>query len=252
MIICLALGIISILYGIAVMRVASGTMFFMVWFLIGACFILLGLGIRAHLFSLLPKAVKALLLVLIAAGVLMLCITCTLIGSHFHDKGNKKLDYLIVLGAQVKIVSQDETGSGSGAEGIAGPSTVLRYRLEAAADYLKENPDTVCVVSGGKSPSEPEAEGDVMAEWLAAHGIDAGRIEEGALADIALIDVRKPAFVPDFNFLSNYVLAADSSCVDTLICGGRILMENRKVEGEEEIMARAGEEAHRLMRKARG
>ena len=79
-----------------------------------------------------------------------------------------------------------------------------------------------------------------------------GRIEEGALADIALIDVRKPAFVPDFNFLSNYVLAADSSCVDTLICGGRILMENRKVEGEEEILAETEKQARRLMKKACG
>ncbi|MBR6270405.1 MAG: amidohydrolase [Bacteroidales bacterium] len=85
-----------------------------------------------------------------------------------------------------------------------------------------------------------------------ALGIDAGRIEEGALADIALIDVRKPAFVPDFNFLSNYVLAADSSCVDTLICGGRILMENRKVEGEEEILAETEKQARRLMKKACG
>ena len=161
MIICLALGIISILYGIAVIRVASGTMFFMIWFVIGACLILLGTLIRARLFNLLPGAVKTVLLVLIAAGALTLCITCALIGSHFHDKGNKNIDYLIVLGAQVKSV---------------GPSTVLRYRLETAAAYLKENPDTVCVVSGGKSPSEPEAEGEVMAGWLAAHRIDAGRI----------------------------------------------------------------------------
>ena len=85
-----------------------------------------------------------------------------------------------------------------------------------------------------------------------ALGLDSGRIEEGALADIALIDVRKPAFVPDFNFLSNYVLAADSSCVDTLICGGRILMENRKVEGEEEILAETEKQARRLMKKACG
>ena len=176
MIICIILGIISILYGIAVLRVASGTMFFMVWFLIGACFILLGLGIRAHLFSLLPKAVRALLLILIAAGILTLCVTWILISTHFHDKGNKNIDYLIVLGAQVKVVSQDETVSGSGGRGTVGPSTVLLFRLQTAADYLKKNPDTVCVVSGGKSPYEPEAEGDVMARWLKEHGISEGRI----------------------------------------------------------------------------
>ncbi|MBO4570669.1 MAG: amidohydrolase [Bacteroidales bacterium] len=85
-----------------------------------------------------------------------------------------------------------------------------------------------------------------------ALGFDSGRIEEGALADIALIDVRRPAFVPDFNFLSNYVLAADSSCVDTLICGGEILMENRRVKGEEEILDMAEKNARRLMKQARG
>jgi len=84
-----------------------------------------------------------------------------------------------------------------------------------------------------------------------ALGIDAGRIEVGALADIALIDVRRSAFVPDFNFLSNYILAADSSCVDTLICDGRILMEGRKVAGENEILDKAEEQAWKLMKKAK-
>ena len=83
-----------------------------------------------------------------------------------------------------------------------------------------------------------------------ALGIDTGRIEEGALADIALIDIRRPAFVPDYDFLSNYILAADSSCVDTLICDGRILMEGRRVQGEDEILDKAQENAFRLMRKA--
>ena len=84
-----------------------------------------------------------------------------------------------------------------------------------------------------------------------ALGIDAGRIEVGALADIALVDVRRSQFVPDFNFLGNYILAADSSCVDTLICDGKIVMENRKVAGEDEILDKAEELAWKLMRKAK-
>lgn len=84
-----------------------------------------------------------------------------------------------------------------------------------------------------------------------ALGIDAGRIEVGALADIALVDVRRSAFVPDFNFLSNYILAADSSCVDTLICDGKIVMEGRKVAGEDEILDKAEEQAWKLMKKAK-
>ena len=40
-------------------------------------------------------------------------------------------------------------------------------------------------------------------------GLDAGRIVEGALADICLIDLNMPAFTPNFNFVSNLVFAAN-------------------------------------------
>ncbi len=181
--VCFILGILCILYGIAVLRIASGTMFFMVWFAGGACLILLGFGIRAHIMRLLPSPLKAVLLVLLATGVICLCVTWILIGMHFHDKGNNKIDYLVVLGAQVKVRSQDElpTEDASDApaidqKGAIAPSTVLQYRLETAADYLRAHPDTICICSGGKSPLEPEAEGTVMARWLAQHGVDASRI----------------------------------------------------------------------------
>ena len=161
MIICFIIGILSILYGICIMRAASGTMFFLVWFVIGACLLALGVCIRMHMFSTIPKALKVIFLTLITVGAITLFITWGLICSHFHDKGNKNIDYLIVLGAQVKPT---------------GPSVVLQYRLDTAADYLRDNPGTVCIVSGGKSPSEPEYEGDVMARWLIANGIAAERI----------------------------------------------------------------------------
>ena len=67
-------------------------------------------------------------------------------------------------------------------------------------------------------------------------GLDAGRIAEGALADICLIDLNIPAFTPNFNFVSNLVYAANGSCVDTVICDGKVLMQNKKVPGEDEIM----------------
>ncbi|MDR0536916.1 MAG: amidohydrolase [Tannerellaceae bacterium] len=76
--------------------------------------------------------------------------------------------------------------------------------------------------------------------------VDAGRIEEGRLADICLIDLNIPAFTPNLNFISNLVYAANGSCVDTLICNGRILMQGRKVAGEDEIMQQATRCAKRL------
>lgn len=79
-------------------------------------------------------------------------------------------------------------------------------------------------------------------------GLKAGRIGEGYLADLSLVDLRMPAFTPNFNFVSNLVYAANGSCVDTVICNGRILMENKKVPGEEVILERAAERAYRLMK----
>lgn len=69
--------------------------------------------------------------------------------------------------------------------------------------------------------------------------IDAGRVEEGALADLVLVDTRSEAFIPSANFIGNLILSANSSCFDTVIVDGRVVMENRRVPGEEEILERA-------------
>jgi 5-methylthioadenosine/S-adenosylhomocysteine deaminase len=74
-------------------------------------------------------------------------------------------------------------------------------------------------------------------------GIKLGRIEEGYLADINLINLSDPALVPRHNLNANLVYAAGGSCVDTVICDGKVIMENRHVPGEEEIIRNAQEVA---------
>jgi 5-methylthioadenosine/S-adenosylhomocysteine deaminase len=78
-------------------------------------------------------------------------------------------------------------------------------------------------------------------------GLNAGRIEAGAPADLCLIDLNIPAFTPNHNFVSNLVYAANGSCVDTVICGGKILMQNKKVAGEEEILKQVTERARKFV-----
>jgi 5-methylthioadenosine/S-adenosylhomocysteine deaminase len=68
-------------------------------------------------------------------------------------------------------------------------------------------------------------------------GIDAGEIREGA-----------PALVPGFHPESDLVYAADPSCVDTVVCAGRILMRGGRVPGEAEIVAEARKAAAELVR----
>lgn len=60
-------------------------------------------------------------------------------------------------------------------------------------------------------------------------GIDAGVIEEGKLADCILVNMNEERMTPCHNLISNMVYAADSSCIDTVICDGRILMRGRKL-----------------------
>jgi len=72
-----------------------------------------------------------------------------------------------------------------------------------------------------------------------AFGIDAGVIEVGKLADCVLVDLDNSLMVGDYHLTSNLVYSADSSCIDTVICDGNILMRHRQVPGEKEIIAAA-------------
>ena len=83
--------------------------------------------------------------------------------SGFSSKVPEGLDYIIVLGAQVRE---------------SGPSIVLRYRLNEAYEYLAENPDTVCIVSGGQGANEPVTEAEAMKKYLVDKGISGERLIE--------------------------------------------------------------------------
>jgi 5-methylthioadenosine/S-adenosylhomocysteine deaminase len=69
-----------------------------------------------------------------------------------------------------------------------------------------------------------------------ALGLNTGVIKEGALADLTIIDTDSYAFTPNISFYANLIYSANSSCVDTVICNGKVLMEKRSVQGEHEIL----------------
>lgn len=69
-----------------------------------------------------------------------------------------------------------------------------------------------------------------------ALGQKIGVIKEGYLADIAIIDINTVSFTPNINFKANLIYSANGNCIDTLICNGKIVMKNRFVQGEKEII----------------
>lgn len=80
-----------------------------------------------------------------------------------------------------------------------------------------------------------------------AFGLKAGEISPGYLADIILIDDNRAELTPNYNIISDIVYSANGYCVDTVICGGKILMKSRFVENEEEIIAKGKETAKKLI-----
>lgn len=99
-------------------------------------------------------------LVLAVVLALFLVVEGRIIAGMFQ-KPEAGLSYVIVLGAQVK-----------GRE----PSKALRLRLQKAETYLKENPDTKVVLSGGRGDGEEISEAECMYRYLTKAGIDKERI----------------------------------------------------------------------------
>lgn len=156
-------GIIFIGYFLCIQFFAGhGTNFYMIWLLAGVLFILAGICIRKGivLFHVPVFIKRTLLLGMAFLGILFVIVEGFII-SGFTAKGEKGLDYIIVLGAQIKA---------------NGPSKVLKLRLDKAYDYLVENPDTQVIVSGGQGSNEPVSEAEGMYDYLVSKGIAAERI----------------------------------------------------------------------------
>ena len=68
---------------------------------------------------------------------------------------------------------------------------------------------------------------------------DGGRIAEGAVADISIIDTDNTFFLSPGPFLANFVYSAHSDCIDSVICDGKFLMRHREIPGEQEIISEA-------------
>jgi 5-methylthioadenosine/S-adenosylhomocysteine deaminase len=77
---------------------------------------------------------------------------------------------------------------------------------------------------------------------------DLGVLEEGALADVIVVDINQPHLTPMYNPASHLVYAVRGGDVLHTICHGQVLMENRVVESldEGEVLAKAREQAAAL------
>lgn len=155
------LAAISVIYGLVVRLSGSGTGFFIIWLLMGIAFLLIGIIFSTGLIDKINIWIKRIAFIAFAAGIILFIVVELFIVNDFSCDEKENLDYIIVLGAQVYDY---------------GPSVVLKYRLDRAVCYLKENEKTMCIVSGGKGYNEPWSEAAGMKDYLVKNGIDETRI----------------------------------------------------------------------------
>ena len=120
----------------------------------------------AKLFNILSFKIQNSIVQRVAQGLLALWllsfifIECEIINAQRPDRDNRA-EYVLILGAGLK---GDRL------------SPALESRMKLAFEYLKSNPSSKVIVSGGQGPGEDITEADAMRRYLVERGINEGRI----------------------------------------------------------------------------
>lgn len=160
-VLCFLAAVFCFIYCAVVAMLRSGSRFYLVWVAAGICLTAFAVILYFGWWEKIPVLPRRFFCLLMIAGTVLFVIVEGCIVSRYHDKGRENLDYIIVLGAQMKE---------------KGPSAVLKFRLDKAYEYLVANEDTVCIVSGGQGRNEPCSEAEGMYQYLIDRGIGPERI----------------------------------------------------------------------------
>lgn len=153
------IGILSLLYfGIYAAFAGLTNKFTYFWLLLGLACILAAAGWKqiSGLWNAIPKPLKITGVAVIGICIAALVIAEGLIIGYGASAPRAGADYVIVLGAQVRGRT---------------PSYNLARRLDKAYEYLKENPQTMVILSGGQGEGEEITEASAMAEYLKKKGL---------------------------------------------------------------------------------
>ncbi len=132
------------------------------WAVGGAICILFALLTFKHGRLPLPKWFFRGSVVFLSIVLAFFCFVEVLIISHMGSHGESNLDYIIVLGAKV---NRNKV-----------PSKPLYWRIDAAEKYLRDNRDTIAILSGGQGADEPISEAQCMFNELTKRGIAPERL----------------------------------------------------------------------------
>lgn len=125
------------------------------------------------------------------------------------------LEYIIILGAQIR------------GKAICGS---LKRRLDKGIKYLEANPNTLCIVSGGKGKGEDISEAEAMAEYLKQHGVDDDRI---------ILEDKSTTTWENFKFSAPFILNTEKDNVGIISNNFHIYraMKMARVQGYQKVFA---------------
>ncbi len=158
-VIILILSLICLLYYIIIITYAGRRASFSLFWLIAG---LLGLAVSDVIYFMMLHEI-ALIWVFhyiilggfLLGGTILLSLEVILV-SHASEKGVSGLNYIIILGAQVRGLVITKS---------------LKKRLNKGLEYLANNPDTLVIVSGGQGKGEDISEAEAMRNYLISKGI---------------------------------------------------------------------------------
>lgn len=157
-------GIVSILYFVFYLIVNGlNEIFLCVWAVLGVGCVswsfLHRIIIQREL--LVARRIEHAVMGVFGVALLVFFVMLGIIIKDAYKKPEPKADYVIILGAHVFGERM---------------SANLRYRVEAACEYLKENPNTKAILSGGQGHGEDITEAEAMRRYLVEQGISEDRL----------------------------------------------------------------------------
>lgn len=156
------IGFLCILYWfLCIVSVGSGVSILYIWIIIGILLILKAVIAKFLWKRKWGKRLSYSMDIVIIAIFLSVVMFAGFVTRGMHEEAKSGCDYLIVLGAGVNGTR---------------PSEILQKRIDAAYKYLKENPGTKVIGTGGQGVGEDISEGKCIANELEAAGIAADRI----------------------------------------------------------------------------
>lgn len=173
-ILCIAYFIIIVLYA------GIGTSFAFIWLFFAALsiFLVYGKWYYRRNREKIPGWVPVSVVTTCIAGVTVMAVLCLQVFLGAAGSPRQGLDYVIVLGA----IEKEHTFSDT-----------LKKRLDRAMEYASQNPDTVLVLSGGRTKEQKVSEAELMYRYLVYNGVNPKQllIEDSSISTVENIAYSK-------------------------------------------------------------